>query len=84
MKFVPTDLGEKLLTLDCEELPSINKEEYEKISDLVTGFIQQVMKSRYNMQEVWIGDDKKPNGPKANIFISEDFYTNTGRCIVLI
>lgn len=48
------------------------------------GYVQQVMKSKYGMQEVWIGDDRKPNGPKCNIFISPDFYENQGRCLVLI
>ena len=42
------------------------------------------MKTKYGMQEVWIGDDSKPNGPKCNIFISPDFYENDGRCLVLI
>ena len=36
------------------------------------------------MVETWIGDRKQPNGPKCNIFLSQDFYTNTDRCLVLI
>ena len=39
------------------------------------------MKTKYAMREVWIGEK---GGPKCNIFISDDFYTNTGRCLVLI
>ena len=42
------------------------------------------MKTKYAMQEVWIGDNRKPNGPKCNIFISPDFYENPGRCLVII
>ena len=48
------------------------------------GFVQQTMKIKYKMREVWIGDDSIPDSPKCNIFISDDFYTNTGRCLVLI
>ena len=39
------------------------------------------MRDKYGMQEVWLG---ARSGPKCNIFISDDFYTNTGRCMVLI
>lgn len=35
------------------------------------------------MQEVWL-PTPVPNGPKSNIFISADFYTNTDRCLLLI
>lgn len=36
------------------------------------------------MQEVWIGDGRQANRPKCNIFVSDDFDSNTGRCLVLI
>ena len=42
------------------------------------------MKTKYGMQEVWIGDDKRPNCPKCNIFVSDDFDSNTGRCLVIM
>ena len=42
------------------------------------------MKTRYNMNEVWVGDKSDPDGPKVNIFLSDDFYTNKNHCLVLI
>jgi hypothetical protein len=41
------------------------------------------MKKQYGMQEVWLPTPIE-NGPKSNIFVSSDFYTNTDRCLVLI
>jgi len=35
------------------------------------------------MQEVWL-PTPSPNGAKCNIFISDDFYTNLDRCLLLI
>lgn len=82
--YFSADDGEKLMTLSGGPMPRMNQAEYEKVGDIVTGYIQQVMKTRFNMQEVWVGDDSKPNAPKVNIFLSDDFYTNAGRCLVLI
>ena len=62
----------------------MTQEAFEEVGNLTMGYVQQVMKTKYGMQEVWIGDDSKPNGPKCNIFISPDFYENPGRCLVLI
>ena len=62
----------------------MTQEAFEEIGNLTMRYIQQAMKTKYGMQEVWIGDDSKPNGPKCNIFISPDFYENPGRCLVLI
>ena len=36
------------------------------------------------MQEVWVGSDDNEKGPKVNIFVSEDFFENHGRCLVLL
>ena len=41
------------------------------------------MKVKYAMKEVWIGGGRA-DAPRCNIFLSDDFYTNRGRCIVLI
>lgn len=49
----------------------------------MTGAIQQIMKEKYGMQEVWL-PTPIVNGPKSNIFVSHDFHTNTDRCLVLI
>jgi len=35
------------------------------------------------MNEVWLPADDS-TGPKANIFLSQDFYTNKNKCLVLI
>ena len=35
------------------------------------------------MEEVWL-PTPVPGGPKCNIFVSNDFYTNTDRCLILI
>mmetsp|Transcript_25886 Transcript_25886/g.34637 ORF Transcript_25886/g.34637 Transcript_25886/m.34637 type:complete len:211 (+) Transcript_25886:349-981(+) len=58
--------------------------EYEAVGDLMTGYLQSVMKNRFGMQEIWVGDSANPNGPKVNIFVSDDFFVNTGRCLVLL
>lgn len=42
------------------------------------------MRLRYNMQDIWISNPSKPNGPKINILVSDDFLTNEGRCLVLL
>ena len=55
--------------------------EFERVGDLVNGYVQTQMKVKYGMQEIWLGAE---NGPKCNIFVSDDFYTNTGRCMVLV
>ena len=37
------------------------------------------------MQEIWVGDDNENSkAPKVNIFVSDDFFANPGRCLVLI
>lgn len=35
------------------------------------------------MEEIWIGGSQK-GAPQCNIFVSNDFKTNTGQCLVLI
>ena len=70
--------------MEGKPIPQMSQSEFESLGDLVLGYIQQTMKVKYEMQEVWIGDSSDPNGPKCNIFISKDFYQNTGRCLVLI
>ena len=41
------------------------------------------MREFFRMKEIWIGG-KGNNEPKCNIYISDDFGTNTERCLVLI
>ena len=72
---------QRLLRIDGQEMQRMTQDEFEKVGDLVNGYVQQQMKDKYGMQEVWLG---ARTGPKCNIFISDDFYTNTGRCMVLI
>ena len=62
----------------------MSSQEFDQLGDLVIGYVQQMMKKRFGMIETWIGDARKKNGPKCNVFVSKDFYTNTGRCLVLI
>lgn len=43
------------------------------------------MRLRYNMQDIWINHPNLPKGqPKINILVSDDFFTNEGRCLVLL
>ena len=55
--------------------------EYEFISQLVIKYVQQMMVNDFNMQEVWIPEDK--SGPKCNIFISSNFL-EADRCLIII
>ena len=75
---------QRLLRIDGEPMERMSQKEFEAVGDLVLGFVQQTMRTKYGMKEVWIGDERKPNGPKCNIFVSDDFATNTSRCLVLI
>ena len=59
----------------------MSQEEFEQVGDLVLGYVQTTMKAKYGMKEIWLG---AKNGPKCNIFASDDLFTNTGRCMVLI
>ena len=59
----------------------MDQKEFERVGDLVLGYVQTTMKVKYGMKEIWLG---AKNGPKCNIFVSDDFFTNTGRCMVLI
>jgi hypothetical protein len=61
----------------------MTQKQFEKVGDIVTGAIQQMMIEEFKMEEVWL-PTPVPNGPKSNIFISADFYTNTDRCMLLI
>ena len=79
-----TGVERKLLRNDGKAIGMMSKEEFEKLGDLVAGYIQQEMKEKYGMKEVWIGGGESGKGPKCNIFISNDFYTNKGRCLILI
>ena len=75
MRLLPTT-GEK-------NLPKMSQIEFEQVGDLVVGSIQQLMKKEYQFEEIWL-PTPFPDGPKSNIFVSKDFYTNTDRCLILI
>ena len=49
---------------------------------LIIGYVQQLMVEQYKMVRVGIPEDEK--GPKCDIFITPDFYSNTTKCLVLI
>ena len=62
----------------------MTQSEFEAIGDLVTGAIQQIMKNDYNMQEIWLPENLDASHPKVNVFVSQDFFTNKDRLLVLI
>lgn len=74
---------QKLKTLDGGDLHKMGQSEFEQLGELVIGSVQQMMKENYHMEEVWLPESDKPVA-KCNIFISDDFYSNTDRCLILI
>jgi hypothetical protein len=62
----------------------MSQTEFEELGELVIGAIQQIMKSDFKMQEIWLPETALPTEPKCNVFVSNDFFTNQERVLVLI
>ena len=65
-----------------EPFPKMSQCEFEEIGELVQGWVRQTMRESFGMKELWIGGSE--NGPKCNIYVSDDFETNKDRCLILI
>ena len=52
-----------------------------RIVPLISPYVQHLLKTQYNMQEIWI-----PAGhtPQSNIFLSADWYENSNKALLLI
>ena len=55
-----------------------HKEQYGKLGDFVTEFVQEKMVETYNLQEIWIPENEHVDAkyhemPKCNIFMSREF-----------
>lgn len=61
----------------------VEQKHYELLGDVVLSYVQEVMRVKYQQIEVFI-PEIPTDGPKCNIFISQDFYTNQERCLLLI
>lgn len=61
----------------------IEQKHYELLGDVILSYVQEVMRVKYRQREIWIPENGK-EGPKCNIFVSEDFETNQNRCLLLI
>ena len=61
----------------------IEQKHYELLGDVILSYIQEVLKVKYHLQELWIPEEG-PEGRQCNIFISPDFEQNTERCLLLI
>jgi len=62
----------------------MSQAEFEALGELVIGAIQQIMKTDFKMQEIWLPETADALAPKVNVFVSDDFLTNTERCLILI
>jgi len=61
----------------------IEQKHYELLGDVILSYVQEVMRVKYRQREIWIPENVQ-DGPKCNIFVSEDFETNRERCLLLI
>lgn len=76
------DKKTKLVKYASEErLILSSQSEYDQIGNLVIGYVQSKMKKELGMKEIWIPED---SGEKCNIFLSNDWETNTEKAMVLI
>jgi hypothetical protein len=64
-----------------ERLILSSQSEYDRIGNLVIGHVQSKMKKDLGMKEIWIPQDSEE---KCNIFLSNDWETNTEKAMVLI
>ena len=61
----------------------VEQKHYELLGDVILSYVQEVMRVKYMQMEVLI-PETPAEGPKCNIFLSQDFYTNQERCLLLI
>lgn len=64
-------------------MPKLSQKEFEELGEIVIGAIQQIMKTDFKMKEIWLPDSPTIQA-KCNVFVSDDFYTNKERCLILI
>lgn len=61
----------------------VEQKHYELLGDVILSYVQEVMRVKYLQKEVLI-PEMPAEGPKCNIFLSQDFFTNSDRCLLLI
>jgi hypothetical protein len=65
-----------------EPFKFVDQKHYERLGDLILEYIQEQMRTTYNLTEVLL--PLEGEGPKSNIFISPDIATNRKGLLILI
>jgi hypothetical protein len=65
-----------------EPFKFVDQKHYERIGDVVLEYIQEQMRTTYNLTEILL--PLEGEGPKSNIFVSSDLATNQRGLLILI
>eukprot|EP01090_Pellita_catalonica_P007577 TRINITY_DN18168_c0_g1_i1.p1 TRINITY_DN18168_c0_g1~~TRINITY_DN18168_c0_g1_i1.p1 ORF type:complete len:450 (-),score=98.85 TRINITY_DN18168_c0_g1_i1:80-1429(-) len=71
-------------TLNGRKFHWVNQAHYDALGDFIYLHIQHLMKTEFDLEEIWLPVGSTEKDPRVNIFLSKDALTNPDRLLLLI